>query len=142
MGQIGLAAAPNLVGYIVAWLVIGFGMGAGLFDAAFATLGRLFGYGARSAITTLTLFGGFASTICWPISVFLRAEIGWRGACLSYAAFQLLIALPLYLASFCPETRQTKLPDLLRRSRRLRFVKAIPISASWLFSQPPSHSQP
>lgn len=96
-GQIGLAAAPNLVAYIVAWLVIGLGMGAGLYDAAFATLGRLYGYGARLAITTLTLFGGLASTICWPISAFLMAEIGWRGACLSYAAVQLLIALPLYL---------------------------------------------
>ncbi|UCI10280.1 MFS transporter [Mesorhizobium sp. B1-1-8] len=97
LGQIGLAAAPNLAAYIVAWLVIGFGMGAGLYDAAFATLGRLYGHGARSAITTLTLFGGFASTVCWPISAFLMIEVGWRGACLSYAAVQLLIALPLYL---------------------------------------------
>ncbi|RWP26383.1 MFS transporter [Mesorhizobium sp.] len=95
IGQIGLAFAPSLAVYIVAWLVIGLGMGAGLYDAAFATLGRL--YGARSAITTLTLFGGFASTVCWPLSAFLMGEIGWRGACLVYAAVQLLVALPLYL---------------------------------------------
>ena len=61
IGQVGLAVAPNLAGYIVAWLVIGVGMGAGLYDAAFAALGRLYGPDARSAITTLTLFGGFAS---------------------------------------------------------------------------------
>lgn len=96
-GQIGLAAAPTLEVYVGAWLVIGLGMGAGLYDAAFATLGRLYGHSARSAITTLTLFGGFASTVCWPISAFLMAEIGWRGACLVYAAVQLLVALPLYL---------------------------------------------
>ncbi|MFK0690494.1 MFS transporter [Mesorhizobium sp. IMUNJ 23033] len=96
-GQIGLAAAPTLAAYVGAWLVIGLGMGAGLYDAAFATLGRLYGHSARSAITTLTLFGGFASTVCWPISAFLMAEIGWRGACLVYAAVQLLVALPLYL---------------------------------------------
>ncbi|WP_192181336.1 MFS transporter [Mesorhizobium amorphae] len=96
-GQIGLAAAPTLAAYVGAWLVIGLGMGAGLYDAAFATLGRLYGRSARSAITTLTLFGGFASTVCWPISAFLMAEIGWRGACLVYAAVQLLVALPLYL---------------------------------------------
>ena len=72
-------------------------MGAGLYDAAFATLGRLYGSSARSAITTLTLFGGFASTVCWPISALLLSAIGWRGACLTYAAVQLLIALPLYL---------------------------------------------
>ncbi|RWP07596.1 MFS transporter [Mesorhizobium sp.] len=97
IGQIGLAIAPSLAVYIVAWLVIGLGMGAGLYDAAFATLGRLYGHGARSAITTLTLFGGFASTVCWPLSAFLMGEIGWRGACLVYAAVQLLVALPLYL---------------------------------------------
>ncbi|MER8571404.1 MFS transporter [Mesorhizobium sp. M1338] len=97
LGQIGLAVAPNLAAYIIAWLVIGLGMGAGLYDAAFGTLGRLYGHGARSAITTLTLFGGFASTICWPISAFLLGEIGWRGTCLAYAAVQLCLALPLYL---------------------------------------------
>ncbi|MEO5756356.1 MAG: MFS transporter, partial [Mesorhizobium sp.] len=51
LGQIGLAVAPNLAAYIAAWLVVGLGMGAGLYDAAFGTLGRLYGHGARSAIT-------------------------------------------------------------------------------------------
>ncbi|TJW39084.1 MAG: MFS transporter, partial [Mesorhizobium sp.] len=76
---------------------VGLDMGAGLYDAAFATLGRLYGTSARSAITTLTLFGGLASTICWPISALLMGELGWRGTCLVYAAVQLLLALPLYL---------------------------------------------
>jgi MFS family permease len=97
VGQIGLAIAPNLPSYIGAWVVIGVGMGAGLYDAAFATLGRLYGHDARSAITSLTLFGGFASTVCWPFSAFLVAEVGWRGACLIYAAIQLAVALPVYL---------------------------------------------
>ncbi|MER8420173.1 MFS transporter [Mesorhizobium sp. M1329] len=97
VGQVGLAVAPNLAAYIAAWLIIGLGMGAGLYDAAFATLGRHYGHGARSAITALTLFGGFASTICWPISALLLQEVGWRGTCLVYAAVQLVIALPLYL---------------------------------------------
>jgi MFS family permease len=98
LGQLGLAIAPNLSAYIPAWVVIGAGMGAGLYDAAFATLGRLYGRDARSAITTLTLFGGFASTVCWPLSAFLVSEVGWRGACLVYAAIQLAVALPLYLS--------------------------------------------
>ncbi|PBB96879.1 MFS transporter [Mesorhizobium sp. WSM3862] len=97
IGQIGLAASPNLAAYIAAWLVVGLGMGAGLYDAAFATLGRLYGHSARSAITTLSLFGGFASTFCWPISAFLMGETGWRGTCLVYASVQLFFALPLYL---------------------------------------------
>jgi hypothetical protein len=52
-GQIGLAAAPTLPFYIAAWLIIGFGMGAGLYDAAFGTLGRLYGRDAGAAITRM-----------------------------------------------------------------------------------------
>src|SRR6185369_13023245 len=88
---------PNLVVFIAAWLIVGLGMGAGLYDAAFSTLGRLYGREARSAITTLTLFGGFASTVCWPLSAFLLSSVGWRGTCLAYAAIQLCLSLPLYL---------------------------------------------
>lgn len=92
-----LAVAPSLPVYGIAWIVIGLGMGAGLYDPAFATLGRLYGKAARPAITTLTLFGGFASTVCWPLSAFLATHLGWRGTCLAYAAFHLGIVLPLYL---------------------------------------------
>jgi MFS family permease len=96
-GQIGLAAAPTLPFYIAGWLIMGLGMGAGLYDAAFGTLGRFYGRDARAAITTLTLFGGFASTVCWPVSAFLVSTVGWRGACLAYAAIQICFSLPLYL---------------------------------------------
>jgi hypothetical protein len=71
-------------------------MGAGLYDAAFATLGRLYGKQARGAITTLTLWGGFASTVCWPLSAYLVEHLGWRGACGVYAAIQAFISLPLH----------------------------------------------
>jgi MFS family permease len=97
-GQAGLAIAPNLSVYAFAWLVMGVGMAAGLYDANFAVLGRLYGLNARSAITTVTLYGGFASTVCWPLSAFLVSEIGWRGACLTYATIQIAVALPLYLS--------------------------------------------
>jgi MFS family permease len=97
VGQIGLAIAPSVAVYVVAWLVIGLGMGAGLYHAAFATLGRLYGREARASITTLTLFGGFASTVCWPLSAFMASELGWRGACLAYAGLQFAVALPVYL---------------------------------------------
>jgi len=97
LGQAGLALAPSLPLFTAAWLVMGLGMAAGLYDSAFATLGRLYGAGGRSAITTLTLFGGFASTVCWPLSAFLVTHLGWREACLAYAATQLGISLPIYL---------------------------------------------
>ena len=69
-GLLMLALAQSLPVYFLGWLIVGLGMGAGLYDPAFATLGRLYGKAARSAITGLTLFGGFASTVCWPLSAF------------------------------------------------------------------------
>jgi MFS family permease len=50
-----------------AWLILGLGMGVGLYDTAFAALGRIYGTDARSAITGITLLAGFASTIGWPL---------------------------------------------------------------------------
>ena len=94
-------------GVSMAWLVIGLGMGAGLYDPAFATLGRLYGERGRSAITTLTLFGGFASTVCWPLTAFLDAHLGWRGTCLVYAGLQAAVALPIYLLVLPREPRRS-----------------------------------
>jgi MFS family permease len=103
-GLVLLAVAPSMLVYLAAWVILGFGMGAGLYDPAFATLGRLYGASARPAITTLTLFGGFASTVCWPLSALLVTRIGWRGACLTYAAIQLAALLPLYLLALPRES--------------------------------------
>jgi predicted MFS family arabinose efflux permease len=96
-GQALLAVSYALPVYFAAWILMGLGMGAGLYDASFATLGRIYGREARSAITTLTLWGGFASTVCWPLSAFLVGELGWRGACLVYAGIQLLFSLPVHM---------------------------------------------
>jgi MFS family permease len=96
-GLAGIGLAPALPVYLLAWLVVGAGMGAGLYDAAFAALGRLYGQAARGPIASLTLFGGFSSTVCWPLSALLLETFGWRGTCLVYAALHLAVALPLQL---------------------------------------------
>ena len=97
LGLVLLGLAPSLPVFVVGWLVLGAGMGAGLYDAAFATLGRQFGAAARPAITNLTLWGGFASTVCWPFSAWLVGQVGWRGACFTYAAIHVAVTLPLVL---------------------------------------------
>jgi len=97
-GLIGVGLAPNLPVYLMAWALIGIGMGTGLYDAVFAALGRLYGSEARGPITNLTLFGGFASTVCWPLSAFMIDHVGWRIACLIYAGLHLVVALPLQMA--------------------------------------------
>ncbi len=95
-GLLLLALAPDLPVYFAAWAVLGLAMGAGLYDPAFSTLGHLYGETARGAITQVTLFGGFASTVCWPLSAYMAEHVGWRGACAAYAAIHLGVTLPLY----------------------------------------------
>jgi hypothetical protein len=97
LGLFGLAVASTLPLYVFAWVVLGIGMGAGLYDPAMATLGRLYGQQARSAITLLTLFGGLASTVCWPLSAFLVDTVGWRGTCAIYALIHIFVSVPLFL---------------------------------------------
>jgi len=90
-----LQLAHSLPMFAAAWVVMAIGMGLGLYDSAFATLGRLYGTDARGAITGITLLAGFASTIGWPLSAWGAATIGWRETCLAWAAVHLFIALPM-----------------------------------------------
>jgi MFS family permease len=94
-GLILLACASNEAGLALAWAVLGIGMGFGLYEAAFATVAGLYGRDARNAITGITLFAGFASTVGWPTSALFIDLIGWRGACLAWAALHLLVGLPM-----------------------------------------------
>ena len=92
-----LGSATGPVMLFVGWLVIGAGMSAGLYEAAFSTLARIYGVDARRSITGITLIAGFASTVCWPLSAYMDAEFGWRTACYVWAATHLVIGLPLYV---------------------------------------------
>jgi len=87
---------------LAAWLLLGIGMGYGLYDAAFGALGRIYGETARGAITGITLMAGFASTIGWPLSAYGLAQFGWRETCFAWAAAHILIGLPLNLLMLPP----------------------------------------
>lgn len=94
-GLVLLGFATSIPMLVAAWLVLGVGMGAGLYDAAFAALGRIYGDVARRSITGITLIAGFASTIGWPLSAWGLETIGWRNTCFAWAAAHILIGLPL-----------------------------------------------
>ena len=94
-GLVLFAGATGPVMLFVAWAVLGIGMAMGLYDAGFAALTALYGRDARGPITGVTLFAGFASTVSWPLTAFMNDALGWREACLVWAALNLVLGVPL-----------------------------------------------
>jgi MFS family permease len=90
-----LGCTTSIAVLIAAWLLLGIGMGAGLYDAAFGALGRIYGDAARRSITGITLLAGFASTVGWPLTALGLESIGWRNTCFAWAAAHILIGLPI-----------------------------------------------
>ena len=142
LGLAGLGIAQGPVGLFAAWIVLGIGMGSGLYEAAFAALVRLYGHASRSSITGITLIAGFASTVGWPLSAFLEGQIGWRGACLTWAALHLLLGLPLNaLLPRATEARPAASPVAVEASTarpatswRATLVLSFVFAATWFIS--------
>jgi predicted MFS family arabinose efflux permease len=91
-----IAVAPHPTVYLAGWALLGPAMRMNLYDAAFAALVQVTPSRGRRAISYLTLFGGFASTVFWPIGHVLNGAIGWRMTFLVYAAINLAVCLPLH----------------------------------------------
>ncbi|RJG07666.1 MFS transporter [Noviherbaspirillum cavernae] len=95
-GLILLGMTHGVALYFAAWTLVGLGMALCLYEAAFATIIREFPHNARQGISTLTLFGGFASTVFWPLTLQLKTMIGWRETWMLYGVVHLLLCAPLH----------------------------------------------
>ncbi len=130
LGLVLITIAEHRVAYIAVWTLLGVALSASLYDAAFGTLGRIFGAAARRPITALTLAGGFASTVGWPATHFLSEALGWRGAYLIYAVLLVVIAAPLHafllprhrFAVEAPPADGIKVPDRVLPARGWPFI--------------------
>ena len=91
-----IAFAQTPISYLAAWALLGPGMRMTLYDAAFAALVQVSASHGRRAISFVTLFGGFASTLFWPLGHELAVLYGWRATLLIYAAVNLIVCLPLH----------------------------------------------
>ncbi|MCP3656723.1 MAG: MFS transporter [Herbaspirillum sp.] len=87
----------DALGLYLIWAVIGLAMSATLYQPAFAVLTQVFKADFRRAITMLTLFGGFASTVAWPLTQWLLEQYGWRTTWQIYAVANLVICLPVHM---------------------------------------------
>ena len=132
-----LAASVNGAMMLAGWLVAGVAMAACLYDPAFATLFRVSGASYRRAVTALTLFGGFASTVFWPLSQYLLETHGWRVAFGVHAALNALVCVPLHLAfvpssahrSVAPASAGTAETALARRGTFAWLAAALSVAA-------------
>ncbi|HAS1184149.1 TPA: MFS transporter [Enterobacter cloacae] len=89
----GMAYTQTLLGWYSAWLVTGIGMRLSLYDALFAALVNLYGQQARKTISRITLAGGLASAVFWPLGDTLLKVMSWQHALQIYALFGLLSAV-------------------------------------------------
>jgi len=108
-----LALAQGPFTLFAGWIAAGAAMALTLYDPAFAVLHTISGTGYRKAVTALTLFGGFASTVYWPLSLWLQEAYGWRAAFGAFAAMHVFVCLPLHLAAIpraarTPSSRVTR----------------------------------
>ncbi len=94
-GLVVLSLTRSEAGYLAVWAFTGLGMRMYLYDAAFAALVQVVPSRGRLAISYLTLFGAFASSVFWVLGHFLNEAFGWRQTLMLFAAINLVICLPL-----------------------------------------------
>jgi len=94
-GLLLLSLARSEAAYLAVWAFLGVGMRLCLYDAAFAALVQVVPSRGRKAISYLTLFGAFASTVFWVVGHYLNEALGWRETLAWFALINLAICLPL-----------------------------------------------
>ena len=96
IGLVALSEVTHPYAYLAVWAFLGLAMRMALYDAAFAALVQVTPTRGRRAISYLTLFGGFASSVFWPIGYQLNADYGWRTTLIVFAVINLCVCLPLH----------------------------------------------
>lgn len=94
-GLLALSRVQDQWSYYAVWALIGAGMRLCLYDAAFAALVQVAPSRGRKAISYLTLYGAYASTVFWVIAHYFNESWGWRGTLVAFAAINLVVCLPL-----------------------------------------------
>jgi MFS family permease len=95
-GLFALAHVSSEAAYLVVWAFLGLGMRLCLYDAAFAALVQVAPSRGRTAISYLTLFGAFASSVFWVVGHALNEQVGWRQTLVLFALINLVVCLPLH----------------------------------------------
>jgi MFS family permease len=96
LGLVGHSWVTSVAGFYAAWIWLGLGMAATLYNPAFTVVTRRFPQDFRRAIITLTFLGGLASTVFIPLFAWWMELWGWRQALWALAGLQFLVCLPVH----------------------------------------------
>jgi MFS family permease len=90
------AYAPNKGAFVAALISLEIASNLVQYGAAFALLVQIEPKTAQRSITYLTLIGGFASTVFWPLTTLLHAHMRWQDVYLVFAGINLFVCLPIH----------------------------------------------
>jgi MFS family permease len=96
LSLVGLASARGPASYLACWALMGIASALALSTPSSISIVQIAGPRSRQAIALLTIIGGMASTIFWPVTGVLEAAIGWRTTLLLYAAIHLFACMPIH----------------------------------------------
>lgn len=111
LSLLALAEARGPLSYVAAMIALEVVSTLVLYDAAFTALTQARGPGARRAISQLTLIGGFASTLFWPLTTALLNSFDWREIYRIYAVVQFALCVPLHLFLLPGPIHRARGPD-------------------------------
>lgn len=97
--MIALAWVESLALLYFIYAGIGIAMSMSLYEPAFAVLAHKLGPRARSGITALTLWGGFAGTVFVPLVQFLLDRFHWRESVIILGLLQIILGVGLNYAA-------------------------------------------
>lgn len=105
------ASATSMIAYTLCSVFLGVAAAMTLYDAAFPAVVEATHPHGRRAITLVTFAGGFASTVCWPVTAFLVSHGGWRMTYVVYGFVMVLVCLPVNWFALEGRRSRDKAPD-------------------------------
>jgi MFS family permease len=106
---VALSRTQSIWVFYLVWAGLGASMALTLYEPAFAVLVDAWPGAYRRRMGVLTLAGGLASTVFWPLTHVLVTALGWRDTVLVYASVHLFVCAPLHWFAL-PAPRPRSLP--------------------------------
>ena len=113
--------------FYLSWLLLGLTTSGCLYPACFSYLTNVYKDDAKRPIMLVTLLGGFAGTICYPITSYYVELFDWQFAAIFWGLVNIFICAPLFRYSNLEKTFQIQKNvsknEKLNRLEILKFFK-------------------